>query len=156
MYKKILITTDGSSISTATALAGVGLAAELKAQVVALFVAPQYQYPMEVDFLPVVSPTMEEYQQCMQKQGQTHLAAVAQAAQQAGLAFTGITTFDDVAANSIVQCAKEQGCDLIYIGSHGRGGWRRLLLGSVTSKVLSASELPVLVDRLRLPSHTAT
>ncbi len=153
MYKKILLTTDGSALSNATALAGVALAAQLQAEVVALFVAENYQFPMEVDFLPVVSPSLAEYQSAMQNQGQTHLAPLAQAAQQAGLQFTGKVVFSDAVAQQIVQTAAQEHCDLIYIGSHGRGGWGQLLLGSVTNKVLSSCHIPVLVDRLqRTPS----
>ena len=47
-----------------------------------------------------------------------------------------------------VDTAREEGCDLIFIGSHGRSGWGQLLLGSVTNKVLSHSKIPVLVHRL--------
>ncbi len=148
MYKKILLTTDGSKLANATALAGVALAAQLQAEIVGLFVAENYQYPMEVDFLPVVSPSLAEYQSAMQKQGQMHLAPIEEAAQAAGLRFTGLVEFADAIAHKIVQTAAAQHCDLIYIGSHGRGGWGQLLLGSVTNKVLSSCHIPVLVDRL--------
>ena len=42
----------------------------------------------------------------------------------------------------------QEGCDLIFMGSHGRSGWGQLLLGSVTNKVLSHTTKPVLVHRL--------
>jgi nucleotide-binding universal stress UspA family protein len=44
--------------------------------------------------------------------------------------------------------AEERGCDLIFMGSHGRSGWGQILLGSVTNKVLSHTTKPVLVHRL--------
>lgn len=47
----------------------------------------------------------------------------------------------------ILQTSKEQDCDLIFIGSHGRGHLGRLLLGSVTTKVVHASSIPVLISR---------
>jgi nucleotide-binding universal stress UspA family protein len=43
--------------------------------------------------------------------------------------------------------SEAQGHDLIALATHGRGGWRRLLLGSVTDKVLRAASTPVLVFR---------
>jgi len=49
------------------------------------------------------------------------------------------------AAPSIVEYADVQGVELIVMGSHGRRGVRRLLLGSVTEEVVRASECPVLV-----------
>lgn len=48
----------------------------------------------------------------------------------------------------IVEVAQSHGCDLIFIGSHGRSGFGQLLLGSVTNKVLSHTRIPVLVHRL--------
>jgi len=41
------------------------------------------------------------------------------------------------------------GCDMIFIGSHGRSGLSRVLLGSVTSKVLALTHTPVLVYRVK-------
>ena len=52
-------------------------------------------------------------------------------------------------ADGVVQAAEEHGCDLIFIGSHGRSGLSRLLLGSVTAKVLSLAKTAVLVYRVK-------
>ena len=52
-------------------------------------------------------------------------------------------------ADGIVQAADEEKCDLIFIGSHGRSGLSRLLLGSVTAKVLSLATVGVLVYRVK-------
>jgi len=46
-----------------------------------------------------------------------------------------------------VDFAREQGCDLIVMASHGRKGVKGLLLGSETQKVLVHSAIPVLVHR---------
>jgi nucleotide-binding universal stress UspA family protein len=54
---------------------------------------------------------------------------------------------DVAAASGIVQSAKELGCDLIIMGSHGRTGIARLMLGSVATKVVAESSIPVLVTR---------
>jgi nucleotide-binding universal stress UspA family protein len=55
---------------------------------------------------------------------------------------------DYAPAEAILATAESQGCDLIFMGSHGRSGWGQLLLGSVTNKVLSHTTKPVLVHRL--------
>ena len=52
-------------------------------------------------------------------------------------------------ADGIVQGAIDYQCDLIFIGSHGRSGFSRLLLGSVTTKVLALTHSPVLVYRVK-------
>ena len=62
--------------------------------------------------------------------------------------FIGMGTINPVAAVSagILQTSKEQDCDLIVIGSHGRGHLGRLLLGSVATKVVHESSIPVLIS----------
>jgi nucleotide-binding universal stress UspA family protein len=50
-------------------------------------------------------------------------------------------------AEAIVEVAKERGCDLIVMASHGRRGLERLFLGSQTIEVLTFSKIPVLVVR---------
>ena len=51
------------------------------------------------------------------------------------------------AASGIVETAKDENSDLIVMGSHGRTGLARLMLGSVVTKVLAESSVPVLVVR---------
>ena len=54
---------------------------------------------------------------------------------------------DTTAVKGIVQSAETVGADLIVIGSHGRSGVARLVLGSVAAKVVAQSSVPVLVAR---------
>lgn len=148
MYQKILITTDGSSVSQHTACAGVKFARQMGAEVLALFVAPEYQYPVYVEIVPPAYPSEEEYVQQMRRLGEEYMGSIMRAAQDCGLKHACMTTFSDATALKIVDVAEEQQCDLIFMGSHGRSGWGQLLLGSVTNKVLSHTTKPVLVHRL--------
>ena len=50
-------------------------------------------------------------------------------------------------SEGIIRCAKEEGADLIVVGSHGRTGLARMMLGSIAAKVVAQSTLPVLVAR---------
>ncbi len=50
-------------------------------------------------------------------------------------------------AETIVKVARQLGCDLICMGTHGRGAMANAVMGSVTTKVLQLSERPVLVPR---------
>ena len=58
----------------------------------------------------------------------------------------GIETIvvDDSPARAIVQTASNMNADLIIMGTHGRSGWKRAILGSVTEEVLRQSDTPVL------------
>lgn len=148
MYRKILITTDGSAVSGMTACAGVSFARQMGAEVLALFVAPEYQYPIYVEIIPPSYPSEEEYRAAMHRAGNGHVQSILDACARKDVRCEGMTAFAESAALKIVEVAASQGCDLIFIGSHGRSGWGQLLLGSVTNKVLSHSRLPVLVHRL--------
>jgi nucleotide-binding universal stress UspA family protein len=148
MYRKILIATDGSAVSTMTACAGVKFAQQMGAEVLALFVAPEYQYPIYVEIIPPSYPSEEEYRAAMQRAGRDHVQPILDSCEKKSLRCTGMTAFAESTALKIVDVASSQDCDLIFMGSHGRSGWGQLLLGSVTNKVLSHSKLPVLVHRL--------
>ena len=148
MYQKILITTDGSSISCNTAREGVRFAQQLGARVLVLYVAPAYQVPVYVEIVPPSYPSEDDYLASMRRNGERFLQPVLHAAQESGLQYEGMTAFSDATAQTIVDVAAEHGCDLIFMGSHGRSGWGQLLLGSVTNKVLSHTLKPVLVHRL--------
>jgi nucleotide-binding universal stress UspA family protein len=148
MYRKILITTDGSAVSQHTACAGIKFAHQMQAEVLALFVAPSYQYPVYVEIVPPAYPSEEEYVAQMRRMGEEYMGSIMRACAKAGLVHSCVTAFSDTAALKIVDVAEQQDCDLIFMGSHGRSGWGQLLLGSVTNKVLSHTTKPVLVHRL--------
>jgi nucleotide-binding universal stress UspA family protein len=148
MYQKILITTDGSAVSQHTACAGVRFAQQMGADVLALFVAPEYQYPVYIEIIPPTYPTEEEYEAQMRRTGEEYMGSIMRSCAGSGLAHACMTVFSDATARKIVDVAEEQHCDLIFMGSHGRSGWGQLLLGSVTNKVLSQTTKPVLVHRL--------
>jgi len=152
MYKKMLIPTDGSDFSRLAVVAGVEFARQIKAEVIGLFVAPEFQLPIYVEVLPPVYPNDEEYRKSIHKAGEKYLKVIEDAAHGAGLSFTGKIEYSDLTAKTIARVAEDLQCDLIFMGSHGRSGWGQLLLGSVTAKVLSSCEVPVLVHRIKDPS----
>ena len=154
MYKKILIPTDGSAISASAAEAGVAFAKQMGAEVVGIFVAPEYQYPIYVEFIPDNFPTEEDYRGSMLKSAEIYLNSIQELAEKSGVKFSRKVVFSDAIAKEIVLAAEENHCELIFIGSHGRSGWGQVLLGSVTTKVLSMCQIPVLVHRLKKEPST--
>ena len=69
------------------------------------------------------------------------------AAQAAGVQVELVRHSNDHPWEAIVQTAKDKQCDLIVMASHGRRGVSALVLGSETQKVLTHSDLPMLVVR---------
>jgi len=75
------------------------------------------------------------------------LQAVERAATAAGVRCDTLYAEGLFPFEQILRTARQKKCDLIYMASHGRRGFARLLLGSETSKVLAHSPVPVLVCR---------
>lgn len=153
MFKKILIPADGSPLSMDAARAGVEFARQINAEVMGIFVGSEYKYPIYVEMAPSDLLTEEEYKAGVEKEGEVVLSDIKNLAAQAGLTYSTQVFFSDDVDQIIVSTAEENRCDLIIMGSHGRSGWGRLLLGSVTSKVLASCQIPVLVYRSRKPSE---
>jgi nucleotide-binding universal stress UspA family protein len=149
MYRKVLIPTDGSPLATAAAHAGVEMARQCEAEVVSVHVVPPYQYPVNVEIIVPEYPSEEEYEAAMRRHGEDYLGQVRKEADQLGVPFTGRIVFAEKTAQAIIRAAEDSGCDLIFIGSHGRSGLGQLLLGSVTNKILSTCRIPVLVYRVQ-------
>jgi len=147
MYKRILVTTDGSTLSKKAVRHAIDLAAATGARLVALNVVPRY--PMSY-FEGGMSIPTEDVSRIEKKWAEDALAivhAVQKAAQAAGVTASAVTAQSDLVAESIMAAAKKQKCDLIVMASHGRKGIKRLLLGSETQHVLTHSTIPVLVLR---------
>ncbi|MGE4369736.1 MAG: universal stress protein [Burkholderiaceae bacterium] len=150
MFKKILIPTDGSKLSAQAANKGVTFARETGAEIVAIYVTQPFAATVGFDGMAAAyAITDEDYEKTAQEQAQKYLKAVLDRADTAGVKASGRAVSNFNVADGIVQAAEEDNCDLIFIGSHGRSGLSRLLLGSVTQKVLSLAKTAVLVYRVK-------
>lgn len=134
-------------MSMAAALAAVKFARKIGAELVGVFVVPELQYPIYIEATPPTYLTTGEYRSSMQTAGDTFLNEIRKAAASDDVPFTGQVVFFNSVPSGIVATAEECGCDMIFIGSVGQSEWHRMLLGSVTSKVLVLTSLPVLVYR---------
>ena len=150
MFKKILIPTDGSPLSAQAANKGVCLARQIGAEVVALHVSQPFAATVGFDGMAAAyAITDEDYEKTAAKQADKYLQAVLDRAETAGVKATSLAVSNFNVADGIVQAATDNDCDLIFIGSHGRSGLSRLLLGSVTVKVLGLARVAVLVYRVK-------
>lgn len=150
MFKKILIPTDGSTLSAQAANKGVCFARSIGAEVVTLYVTQPFAATVGFDGMAAAyAITDEDYDKTAAEQAQKYIKAVLDRAETAGVKATGKAVSNFNVADGVVQVAEDEGCDLIFMGSHGRSGLSRLLLGSVTSKVLSLAKTAVLVYRVK-------
>ena len=145
MYKRILVPIDGSDTARHGLKEAIALATEQKATLCLLHVTNDFPFmsemPMAFDF--------EKYREEMQQHGRNLLEDGKKLAVSLGLEVE--TLLHDLkggrVADAILQEVKSAGCDLIVIGTHGRRGFRRALLGSDAESVLRESLVPVLLVR---------
>jgi nucleotide-binding universal stress UspA family protein len=76
---------------------------------------------------------------------QPHLEEVKELARAAGVACQAHYALSDYPAEAIVDAVEQYGCDAVVMGSHGRKGLNKLLLGSQTEKVLVSTKVPVVI-----------
>lgn len=153
MFTKILVPTDGSTLGTVSALEGVSMAQKHGAEVVGIYVSREQQNPAfnfaDIRLQKQSQQSKEEYVSMVTAAGEICLKPIQEAAEQAGVKFTGIVKISNATARTIVQTAEEQECNLIFMGSHGCAGWGHNLLGSVATKVLATTQIPTLIYRLK-------
>lgn len=142
MFHKILVPTDGSEVSLVGALRAVPLAKLASATLAVVYV--QDIYPFAGIGQSNVSG-MEHYLTAARAQGAAAIERISEAAKEAGVAIETLIAEDTQPARGIVSAAQTSGADLIVMSSHGRTGVARLVLGSVATKVLAMSPVPVLI-----------
>ena len=147
MYKKILVATDGSTLSKKAVSTAIALAGLTGAELVALKVVPRYPQSYFEGGLALQVAEVSRVEKQWSDDGQAIVDAVQKEALAQGVKTKAITVKSDLVSDAIIAAAKKQKCDLIVMASHGRRGVKRLLLGSETQHVLTHSHIPVLVLR---------
>jgi len=147
MYKRILVATDGSTLSKKAVTSAIGLAAACGAELVALKVVPRYPQAYFEGSIPLSVQDVSRVEKQWTETAQAAVDAVVKAAKTKNVVAKGVTAKSDVVSDAIIAAAKKQNADLIVMASHGRKGIKRLLLGSETQQVLTHSHVPVLVLR---------
>jgi nucleotide-binding universal stress UspA family protein len=149
MFKHILLPTDGSSLSEKGVKRGILFAKRIKARVTTIHVVPEFRSLADEALLPTSSAAnlRERFIQEAQKRGERIVERVAKWAKASGVRCKCIIVPRGLPYEHIIDTARREKCDLIFMSSHGRRGLSSVLLGSETAKVLTHSKIPVLVVR---------
>ena len=139
MYEHILVPTDGSAASEGAVEHAVDLAKQYDATIHALYVVDSGSYTSLEAGSDIVLEALKD-------EGKTAVGHVVDAAEEAGVDVESRVQ-TGTAHRAILDYAEAEGCDLIVMGTHGRTGLNRYLLGSVTERVVRSSDVPVLTVR---------
>jgi nucleotide-binding universal stress UspA family protein len=137
MFESILLPTDGSQDMTSVVDQTLELASLCDAEIHVLHVVDQRAY------LSVPEDAREQVREMLEQDGQSFTKSVAKRALDAGLEVVRELRWGDPAP-AILSYAVENDIDVIVMGTHGRTGYERYLLGSVAEKVVRIAPIPVL------------
>ncbi len=147
MYKKILVATDGTKLSKKAVLAASKLAVELGATLTLVHVVPKYSNTF-FDGLPVLSvKEITQLEQALVEKAQAGLDQLLDMTVSHHIDRETVVIKSTNISEALLKVAHKSKADLIVMASHGRGGVKRVLIGSETHQVLTHSEIPVLVIR---------
>jgi nucleotide-binding universal stress UspA family protein len=144
MFSKILVPTDGSELSAKAARGAIEMARRLSCPIVGLTVVEPYTVSNLGEIRAEPAPDYERRVEAMARQRLQALESDAKAAN-VQIETTVARSFSPYEA--IIETAKRRRCDAIFMASHGRRGLSAVLLGSETQKVLTHSDIPVMVYR---------
>lgn len=140
-YERVLVATDGSPASERAIREALDLAVANDASVHVLYVLET------ASFAPVGGEaTLDGMAGVLENEGEKALEEVADRAAARGITVERALVEGRPSAE-ITGYAERADCDVIVMGTHGRGGLNRLLLGSVAEKVVRTASMPVLTVR---------
>jgi len=146
MFKHILIATDGSPLANKAAKAGIALAHALRAKVTAYYAIEPPHLVFDEGYT-MDQKMIDGIEERSRAAGQKRVDAIGKMAKAAGVPFASVVAKASTAYEGIIDAAQRRKCDVIFMASHGRRGLSKLMMGSVTHKVLTNSKIPVVVYR---------
>lgn len=147
MYKKILVATDGSTLSKKAINSAIALAQVHGSSVIAVKVIPRFTQTYFEGSIPVNMGEVDKIEKSWADHAHKQLDKVAKDAKAKQVSAKTLVVKSDSVSDTLVATAKKNKVDLIVMASHGRKGIKRLLLGSETQQVLTHTTIPVLVMR---------
>jgi nucleotide-binding universal stress UspA family protein len=146
MFKHILFATDGSSASEHASQMAINMARAHGSHLTVIYVIDPYPY-MGGNEMNLVG--FESYMESGRKHAERAFAHINHLASVGGTPIVVKTRLveDSSVVKAILKTAEEEHAKLIMLGSHGRGGLEKLLVGSVAAKVVAHSTKPVMVIR---------
>ena len=145
-YQHLLVAIDDSPISYAAVEHAASLAQDLNATITLMSVVAVDPF-VGVDFYKV-APAVTDYFMQAESTAQNRPEELKSNLYRQGLQVNSKVIRGMPPSEGIIHVADEVGADLIVMGSHGRKGFQRMVLGSVAQNVLAAAPIPVLIVKV--------
>ena len=147
-FKRLLVAVDGSHNAARAAKVAVTLAEKFGAELIVCQVIPTPGYSLAQAAMVGPATILSDYFAAAHKDAKTVVDEAVRLAEMEGVKAIGVIR-DNVfsAVEAIVKLAEDRNVDLIVIGTRGVTGFRRLLMGSVSSGVVSHAHCSVLLVR---------
>lgn len=155
MYRHLLVPIDGTDLSTQIVGQSVEFARLLGARITFFYAVPDHAASLRGEAEVVWATSPNEYAYAYEGRARELLAKAESAARALGVPCSAASSVSDRPYEAIIAAARDAGCDLIYMASHGRRSNVGMMLGSQTLKVLMQTEIPVLVAATGNPSVPA-
>lgn len=147
-FERILVAVDGSDNATQAAKVAITLAQKFEAELIVCHAIQSPFYSFTQDGLAVPADVLKDYIAAAREDANNMVNKLTQLAEAAHVkAVSAIQENAFSIVEAIVNLAESRAVDLIVIGTRGRTGFRRLLMGSVSSGVVNRAQCPVLVVR---------
>jgi nucleotide-binding universal stress UspA family protein len=140
---KIVVGTDFNDLATAALRFASNLALDTGSELIVVY-ADRFEPPAE--FTRAQVRDLADSIERAKKRTRDELDAYAAKHIASGVAWKTMVA-DDLPAAAIARVAQEESADFVVVGTHGRGGLQRLLLGSVAEEVIRESPVPVMTVR---------
>jgi nucleotide-binding universal stress UspA family protein len=147
MFQRLLVPVDGSDLSDRAITVSVDLARQLGAAIVGFVAEPLMPVPSGPRPQALLEDRARAHDAMTEAHAQSILARFEARARDAGVAFEGRHDQAPNVDQAIVDAARDKGCDMIVMVTHGRGAFGELLFGSHTKAVMAATQLPLLILR---------
>ena len=152
MYRHLLVPVDGTDLSTETVGRAVEFAFTLGARITFFHARPDHSASIfgEADVVRLAAPA--DYAYAYEGRSREFLSKAESAARARGVSCESLSTVSDAPYQAIIGAARDAGCDLIFMASHGRRSNLGMMIGSQTLKVLVNAGIPVLVSATANPT----
>ena len=155
MYRHLLVPVDGTDLSTLVVGQAAEFAQKLGARITFFHAVADPFASLSSDAATILAVSPNEYVYAFEGRARELLAKAEAAARAYGVPCSAVSRVSDKPYEAIIAAARDAGCDLIFMASHGRRSSLGMMLGSQAIKVVMQSEIPVLIAAIHDPAVAA-